>query len=183
MLCVSFLCDYYMHTHQTVSAGGVLQGGVRGTVPHPAAIWRTAAHGDPGTVPLRTHALGAPASNEAAREYGAAMVPFWDRAPVLGDLVELLLRQMEEVEVDKFAAAQRPFMNSDGLRDASASCGVVFAEGTAVSSIGTRIENQRDINLTKRVCARAALADARGDDGQILQLRAPSTWETRGRTS
>merc|ERR1719334_1535841 len=54
----------------------------------------------------------------------------------------------EEFDADEWAAAQRLFINDVGLQDASASYGVVFAGGAAVSAIGTRIENQRDINLT-----------------------------------
>ncbi len=90
-------------------------------------------------------------------------MPFWDRSPTISSLVDRLILQMDltfdyalnGVEVgpddevyDEWLAARALFVNEAGYQDASASYGVVFAGGAAVSAIGTRIENEGDITIS-----------------------------------
>merc|ERR1712176_578757 len=57
-------------------------------------------------------------------------------------------QQFDEEADAEWAAAKDLFLNDFGYQDASASYGVVFAGGAAVSAIGTRIENEGDILIS-----------------------------------
>lgn len=54
----------------------------------------------------------------------------------------------DDEQYDEWLAAKRLFINDVGYQDASASYGIVFAGGAAVSAIGTRIENEGDITIS-----------------------------------
>eukprot|EP00485_Elphidium_margaritaceum_P009873 CAMPEP_0202685912 /NCGR_PEP_ID=MMETSP1385-20130828/1730_1 /ASSEMBLY_ACC=CAM_ASM_000861 /TAXON_ID=933848 /ORGANISM="Elphidium margaritaceum" /LENGTH=1663 /DNA_ID=CAMNT_0049340385 /DNA_START=133 /DNA_END=5121 /DNA_ORIENTATION=- len=111
-----------------------------------------------------THARAAlPRLQYLSENYGDWQVPFWDRSPTISSLVERLINQMDmtynyvirgvEVQPDEddyseWLEAKKLFINEAGYQDASASYGVVFAGGAAVSAIGTRIENEGDITMT-----------------------------------
>jgi len=110
-----------------------------------------------------THARAAlPRLQYLTDNYGDWQVPFWDRSPSINELVERLINQMDmtynyvingvEVSEDdedynEWLEAKKIFINEAGYQDASASYGVVFAGGAAVSAIGTRIENEGDITM------------------------------------
>eukprot|EP00484_Ammonia_sp_Unknown_P011181 CAMPEP_0197073724 /NCGR_PEP_ID=MMETSP1384-20130603/210752_1 /TAXON_ID=29189 /ORGANISM="Ammonia sp." /LENGTH=1715 /DNA_ID=CAMNT_0042512563 /DNA_START=84 /DNA_END=5232 /DNA_ORIENTATION=+ len=110
-----------------------------------------------------THARAAlPRLQYLTENYGDWQVPFWDRTPTISSLVERLINQMdmtyhyvingvEPAEDDEDYAewleAKKLFINEAGYQDASASYGLVFAGGAAVSAIGTRIENEGDITI------------------------------------
>eukprot|EP01084_Bolivina_argentea_P106471 190511_1 len=106
-----------------------------------------------------THARAAlPRLQYLMENYGDWEVPFWDRTPTITSLVERLMNQMdmtynyvingvEPSETDEWLEAKALFINEAGYQDASASYGIVFAGGAAVSAIGTRIENEGDISI------------------------------------
>eukprot|EP01084_Bolivina_argentea_P109673 196018_1 len=91
--------------------------------------------------------------------YGSWQVPFWDRQPTVSELAERLINQMDmtynyvingaeyDDDDEEWQAAYDLFINEAGYQDASASYGVVFAGGAAVSAIGTRIANEGDITM------------------------------------
>ena len=111
-----------------------------------------------------THARAAlPRLQHLTENYGDWEVPFWNRSPTISSLVERLINQMDMtynyvingIEIDEddddyseWLEAKKLFINDAGYQDASASYGVVFAGGAAVSAIGTRIENEGDITIS-----------------------------------
>merc|ERR1719242_1463836 len=114
-----------------------------------------------------THARAAlPRLQHLAENYGEWVVPFWDRSPTISSLVERLIAQMDmtydyvingneigedDADYTEWLEAKKLFINEAGYQDASASYGIVFAGGAAVSAIGTRIENEGDITISNVV--------------------------------